>query len=194
MAWGGRAAVKWSPVEVDFLIANRESLPLTQLSQRLAKSVSAVKRKLAELDGKSVPGKKNKVSYIGFRKDLGISVRSAWEANFLRYLNYKGIRWLYEPKAFHFTEVKRGTTSYLPDFFLPGLDIYIELKGYLTPKGRTAVRRFRRYYPEDFKKMQGVPGSAKTKAAEFFRNMKIPIYCCYNDINKQYKDVIPNWE
>src|SRR3989304_501889 len=56
----------------------------------------------------------------GVRADLGIFVRSAWEANISRYLNFLKARkmidrWEYEPQRFDFP-IRRGTNTYLPDF------------------------------------------------------------------------------
>ena len=65
-------------------------------------------------------------SYIrskrGKAPDLGdISFRSSWERNFARILNIwvkeKEIdAWYFEPDEFEFSNIKRGTRYYLPDF------------------------------------------------------------------------------
>ena len=83
----------------------------------------------------------------GYREDLGIFMRSAWEANYCRYLNYFGVNWQYEPREFWFP-VKRGNRSYKPDIYLPDEDKYVEVKGYLTPAGRTKLKRMAKYYSE----------------------------------------------
>jgi len=186
--------VIWSQVEERFLKRNRDKLPLTQLTQELAKSVSAIKRKLDEFDGKPAPIKKNKVSRIGRRKDLGISVRSGWEANCLRYLNHLEIKWEYEPEVFFFEGIKHGTVSYTPDIYLPEKDIWIEVKGQLIPKARTAIRRFKKHYPKKFKRLQMIVGRLNTKADKFAKQMKIPIFAYYNELDKEFKDVIKYWE
>ena len=49
-----RGKVKWSPVEIDYLKANRDKLPINQLTIALSKSRNAIKKKLDELDGKVV--------------------------------------------------------------------------------------------------------------------------------------------
>lgn len=91
----------------------------------------------------------------GKRKDLGIYVRSAWEANYARYLIWMkevgDIKdWKYEPETFSFP-VKRGTRFYTPDFKVWEIDgriTYHEVKGYMTQKGRTALKRMAKYHPE----------------------------------------------
>jgi hypothetical protein len=186
--------VTWSPVEIEWLTINR-LLPINQLSTALLKSRNAIMRQLNEIDGKTTPGSKNKNSIIGKRKDLGgLFMRSTWESNFCRFLNYHKIAWLYEPKVFVFDKVKRGTVSYLPDLYLPATDEYIEIKGQLTPKGRVAIKRLRQYYPEEFKKLRAVTASANTQASKFFKEMGVPILFYYNDLVKQYKNIIEHWE
>ena len=62
------------------------------------------------------------------------------------------MRWDYEPRRFEFPDIKRGTTSYLPDFcvyFRDGHAEWWEVKGYMTPKSKTAITRFLRRYPDE---------------------------------------------
>jgi hypothetical protein len=93
---------------------------------------------------------------IGKREDLdGLFVRSSWEANYARYLNWMKERgeikdWQYEKETFNFP-VKRGTRSYTPDFRVVEKDgkiTYYEIKGWMTKKGATALKRMKKYYPE----------------------------------------------
>ena len=81
--------------------------------------------------------------------------RSAWEANWARYLQWLQERgeitgWEYEYEVFRFP-VKRGTTEYRPDFCVVRKDWsleYHEVKGWKHPKGQTALKRMKLYYPE----------------------------------------------
>ncbi len=91
----------------------------------------------------------------GKRDDLGGQYfRSAWEANYARYLNWLvahgDIRsWSYEPREFTFP-VKRGNTTYLPDFEIvenDGLTSYHEVKGYMDADSRTKLKRMAKYHP-----------------------------------------------
>ncbi len=189
-----RNRVVWSPVEVDFLKANREKISINQLTVALAKSRNAIKRKLDELDGKKVTKKMSKKSVIGKRPDLNSTFfRSNWEANTARYLNHKKIKWTYEPKVFYFDKIKHGTVSYCPDFQLKD-GTWIEVKGYLTSQGKTAIRRMKKYYPDEFNKLQAIVGRPGTNADKFFQSIGVPIYAYYSDMSKQYKDKIDNWE
>lgn len=94
----------------------------------------------------------------GYREDMpGIYFRSAWEANFGRYLNFlkkqkEILAWEFEPDTFWFEEIKRGTRSYLPDFKVWDSKhkepYYIEVKGYMDARSRTKIKRMAKYYPE----------------------------------------------
>lgn len=92
----------------------------------------------------------------GKRSDLGgLYVRSSWEANYARYLNFlqrEGSieHWEYEPDTFEFIGIKRGTRFYTPDFKVFNNDArveYHEVKGYVSPKHKTQMRRMARYFP-----------------------------------------------
>lgn len=84
-------------------------------------------------------------------------MKSAWERNYCRFLQWqkeKGLiyDWHYEPETFWFHEIKRGTRSYLPDFKVINMDHtheWHEVKGFMTPKSKTQIRRFAKYYPDE---------------------------------------------
>lgn len=123
--------------------------------------------------GNTIPGK---------RKDLGLYFRSSWEANYARYLNWlmdKGeiSDWEYEPARFEFTGIKRGVMSYLPDFKVcdnKNRIEYHEIKGYMTQKSATALKRMAKYYPSVDVKLIGQRE--------------------YRDIARSVAKIIPNWE
>lgn len=191
-------SVTWSPCEVDYLKANRETRSVNELSLYLAKSRNAIKNKLAELDGKVTSKiKKNKISRIGKRDDIVKNgkaqfFRSSWEANIARWLTSKGITWEYEPKVFVFEKIKHGTVSYCPDFESEGS--WIEIKGMLDGHSATALRRFKKFYPEEFKKLKAVVGRRNTKADKFFQKLGVPILAYINELDKEYKTQIEHWE
>lgn len=112
----------------------------------------------------------------GHRADLGIFVRSAWEANYARYLNFlikheqKIERWEFEPETFWFESIKRGVRSYKPDFKVfmrDGRVEYHEVKGWMYPRARTALSRMKKYHPAvvvvliDQKRYQGIAKTVK---------------------------------
>lgn len=92
----------------------------------------------------------------GKREDLNnMYFRSSWEANYARVLNYIKDRgeiqsWEYEPETFVFHNIKRGTTSYLPDFkitYPDGRIEYVEIKGFMDTRSKTKLNRMAKYYP-----------------------------------------------
>lgn len=121
--------------------------------------------------------------HSGKREDLGgLYVRSGWEANYARYLNWLvGLgeidSWDYEPETFEFEPIKRGARFYTPDFrvrYPDGSMEYHEVKGYMDAKSKTKLRRMAKYYPEV--KVILVDSDA------------------YYAIAKEVKNLVPNWE
>ena len=84
----------------------------------------------------------------GYRADLGGKYfRSAWEANYARFLTFTHVRWEYESKTFWFEKIRRGVRSYTPDFHLPDEGVYHEVKGWMDSKSQTKLKRMKKYYP-----------------------------------------------
>jgi hypothetical protein len=81
--------------------------------------------------------------------------RSKWEANYAYYLQWlkeKGeiIDWKHEPLTFWFEGIKRGTASYLPDFWVKeknGSEAYHEVKGWMDERSITKIKRMAKYHP-----------------------------------------------
>ena len=94
----------------------------------------------------------------GRRADLdNMFFRSAWEANYARYLKWMKTRseildWKYEPDTFWFEKIRRGVRSYTPDFKIwedaPTAPYYKEIKGWMDKKSVTKLKRMQKYYPE----------------------------------------------
>ncbi len=118
----------------------------------------------------------------GKRPDLGnLFFRSAWEANYARFLNYlvgRGeiLSWKFEPQTFIFHGETHGILSYTPDFkvFIPdGTHEWHEVKGWKTEKDEKIFKLMENYYPEE-------------KIVLVDENR-------YKEISK-LKDALPNWE
>lgn len=93
----------------------------------------------------------------GRRADLGGQYfRSGWEANYARYLNFllqqrQILAWAYEPRCFVFEGVTRGPFTYTPDFCVTELDgheVWHEIKGWMTSKSKSTLKRMAKHYPE----------------------------------------------
>lgn len=86
--------------------------------------------------------------------DREMYFRSKWEANYALYLDFLKKHgeiqdWMYEPDIFEFP-VKHGTTRYMPDFKViekDGVVTYREVKGYMTSKAKTQLKRMAKYHP-----------------------------------------------
>lgn len=119
----------------------------------------------------------------GKRADLGgVYFRSAWEANYARFLNMlvaKGeiAGWAFEPKTFTFDHIKRGSRSYTPDFRVDlngGGHEWHEVKGWMDAKSKTKLARMGRCYPSE---------RVIVIDAKWFRSA-----------NKTLASLIPGWE
>lgn len=128
------------------------------------------------------PALKNRRSRPGKREDLGIFVRSSWEANYARYLNWLKARgdikeWAFEPKTFEFDKIKKGTRFYTPDFLITendGTQVFHEVKGYMDPKSITKLKRMAKYHPT-------------VKLVVIDRK-------AYVELKNKMSALIPNWE
>ncbi|HET7726000.1 MAG TPA: hypothetical protein VFK54_01620 [Candidatus Limnocylindrales bacterium] len=82
----------------------------------------------------------------------GPAFAHASEAELARILDFYAVRWEYEPHTFPILWSLDGSVieSFTPDFFLPDLDLYIELttlKQKLVRKKNRKLRRLRELYP-----------------------------------------------
>jgi len=74
------------------------------------------------------------------------------EEEFARILDFYNMEWVYEPRSFPLKwEGERIAGMFTPDFYLPGIDLYVELttmkQSLVTQKNRK-LRRLRELYPE----------------------------------------------
>jgi len=73
-----------------------------------------------------------------------VKMRSDWEVKFATWCDLHKISWLYEKKRF----VLKKNRTYTPDFYLPSLDLYVEVKGFLTSYSLKKLQEFGRLYPD----------------------------------------------
>jgi hypothetical protein len=71
-----------------------------------------------------------------------ICFRSSYELKYAKYLDQNKVLWLYEIETFPLTD---GLT-YTPDFFLPKLEKFIEIKGYMNEKAQIRIDKFKEEY------------------------------------------------
>ncbi|NLG70011.1 MAG: hypoxanthine phosphoribosyltransferase, partial [Firmicutes bacterium] len=85
--------------------------------------------------------------------DGRVSFAHPSEEEFARVLDFYRVRWQYEPTTFplEWDEQGRVTSAFTPDFYLPDLDLYVELttmkQGLVSRKNRK-IRRLKELYPD----------------------------------------------
>lgn len=121
----------------------------------------------------------------GLRKDLGMSFRSTWEANYARLLLYKNKDIIYEKDRFSLYKDDKMKCVYVTDFKI-GEKEYIEIKGHAfsNEKWTCNCKRCIR----DKEKMRLL----KDQYPDI--KMKIIGKKEYKEIYDKYEYIIPNWE
>jgi hypothetical protein len=87
-------------------------------------------------------GKMTPRSYNGKRfLYKNVWMRSTYEVECARQLDQSNVDWEYEPQRFWLEELQ---LTYLPDFYLPGFNIYLEVKGWMYPGSQEKIDAFRK--------------------------------------------------
>ena len=73
-----------------------------------------------------------KIMYYNYK---GYALHGTWELKYAIYLDRNNIKWVKNTESFPYI-FKDSTHYYTPDFYLPDLDEYVEIKGYIRPDGR----------------------------------------------------------
>jgi hypothetical protein len=121
-------------------------------------------------NGNLVPSNIN----VRYYEDLKMTLRSSWEADYIRYLNFKGIKWEYEKHTFNLQNEKgEFIGSYTPDFYLPNEEIFVEVKGFYSDKNKKKMQQVQEQYP--------------------YLKIKLITRTDYDDLSNEYEDKIPFW-
>ncbi len=135
-----------STVDKEFLTAASGLIALTieknELHNLLTPGEQASPQRTKLLKVATTPG--------SVSRTLGFSHPS--EEEFAKLLDFYRIEWLYEPKSFPLAWTgEKVTEMFTPDFYLPELDLYIELttlrQKLITEKNRK-IRRLKKLHPE----------------------------------------------
>lgn len=62
------------------------------------------------------------------------------------------VDWQYEVKTFYFEGERRGPVNYKPDFCIlerDGTMSWHEVKGWMDPKSKSKVKKFKKYFPNE---------------------------------------------
>lgn len=133
-------------------------------------------KKRPELTGNNNPmhthpnSYKSKWGKAGYRKDIGIFVKSTWEANIARVFKLLHLYYQYEPESFRLLDGR----TYRPDFFILDTGEIIEVKGYFRGDSKERMDCFKDEYP-------GIPFDLIDRDK-------------YYEYEKEFKNLIPEWE
>ncbi|PEZ87921.1 hypothetical protein CN376_22845 [Bacillus cereus] len=98
------------------------------------------------LDRQSPKDKPKKKAYKNglrfYSEKEAMMFRSTWEVELAELLTSLGIIYEYEPQRFYY---KDHCESYLPDYYLPEYDTFIEVKGYMDKRSLKRCNLFRKY-------------------------------------------------
>ena len=109
--------------------------------------------RLRQEKGEAEPGKAGTVvGTAALRQARSVTFAHPSEEEFARILDFYNMEWVYEPRSFPLRwQGERVTEMFTPDFYLPGLDLYVELttlkQSLVTEKNRK-LRHLRELYPE----------------------------------------------
>lgn len=140
-------------------------------------------------------GKGNPYSHTksGYRPDIKINCRSGWEANVCRILQSYDIPFEFEPMIFPFP-IKRGNKAYCPDIYLSTTEEWIEVKGYLDKNSEIKLKRFKRFYPDDFDNLTMIISKSSKRCREFCEEIDVPTVLFYEECSRIFKARLENWE
>lgn len=115
----------------------------------------------------------------------GVTYRSRWEVYVSKLLLYSDTHFQYEPQRFFLTQ----TLSYLPDFYIPHLGIYLEVKGSLSKKDRIILSLFSKTHrvvylgKDELEKISG-------KKSSFLSSPNMLTYSPSEDEIKRFKKMV----
>ena len=70
-----------------------------------------------------------------------VSMDSTWEVACEQKLDLLGVKWIRDPSMkIEYRDKKLKLRNYIPDFYLPDFDIYLEVKGYWTDAARWKMK------------------------------------------------------
>lgn len=131
---------EFSQQDIDFLMAMANLAAIAIERDKMGQVVKEI----------SLVGSQTEANVL--RKARTVTFAHPSEQEFARILDFYNIEWVYEPRSFPLQwEGDRVTEMFTPDFYLPGLDLYVELttlkQAHVTEKNRK-LRRLRELNPE----------------------------------------------
>ena len=100
----------------------------------------------------SLQHKDNETHIVPLRQVRSVTFANPSEKDLAQIMDFYNIEWVYEPRSFPVSwEDGKVTEMFTPDFYLPALDLYIEvttLKQSLVTKKNRKLRLLKQLYPE----------------------------------------------
>jgi hypothetical protein len=142
-------------------IISESARKMWETNEDAISGVSTLKGLKTKLEKGTLFTERESASWKGGKRIIGgfeKYYRSSWEANYARVLEFLKLngfilKWEHEPDTFWFENIKRGVRSYTPDFKIWLTDTtyyYVEIKGWMDQKSLTKLKRFEKYYPENY--------------------------------------------
>ena len=113
---------------------NAERYADPQYIKKLSESMKRAVEKYPESYGASNRGRTKRID------KYGISFQGKWELQFYEWCLRNDIKAIRPSEGFPYEW--EGRRTYFPDFYLPELSLYVEVKGYETEKDRAKWRHF----------------------------------------------------
>ena len=111
-------------------VAASTRIQTEETREKISTSMQRVVREKPEsYSASNINGRVKKVEYNGIILD------SSWEVMVAKYLDDNNIVWERPKNGFDY-EYKGKTHIYYPDFYIPLLDTYVEVKGYVRPNDK----------------------------------------------------------
>jgi hypothetical protein len=121
---------------------------VTAVGRRTEEERKKIGRKLSETIKKKVIEGTWHLSYSTTKRYeyKGVSLQGTWELKYAQWLDFNGIVWRRPTETFpYFFEGKEH--RYTPDFYLPEMNCYIEIKGCETAKDKAKQK----YFPKELR-------------------------------------------
>lgn len=200
----------WSYAEDTYLREHGDGRTPEQLAIDLARTTTSVRKRIRDIGSGSAPTYAPAATASicpaiaprsqGFRQDLRHSVRSGWEANFARVLIHLGIPYEYEKYSFRCDLGKtkksgkyKGVEVYIPDFYLPDQDLFVEVKGFLPAQGKRKIAAFKKCCPAEFAKLYYITANPGIQVSRTLDDMGVKPFAYYSTLRFDYW-VLPGWE
>lgn len=99
------------------------------------------RKKMSKTGG--LKARSGRCKIIKFKNSLGYEycLQGTWELRLAEFLNSRRINWVKNTQSFLY-ELENKTRKYYPDFYLPDLNVFVEVKGYETDKDRAKWAAF----------------------------------------------------